>query len=70
MLESVGLSFCMNETDQFPTELSTISMDKPTATSNYFPFCLGGQQLRYLNMRVLLNDTVVWQTEGDIERIH
>lgn len=49
----------MNETDQFQTELSTVSTDKSTATSKHFPLYLGALQLGYLYTRVLLNDTVI-----------
>lgn len=62
--------FWMNETDQFQTEFSTISMDKPPATSKCFPLYLGRLQLGYLYTSVLLNDTVVWQAEIDIEWMH
>lgn len=41
-------------------------MDKPT-TAKYFPFYLGGQLLRYLNTKFLLNYTIGWQTEVEFE---
>lgn len=60
----------MNEIDQFFSEFSTSNMNKPTTTSKYFPFYLGGQLLRYLNTKALLNDKIALQTEVDIEWIY